>query len=63
MADGGVKNGHACPEAVDPWPLGQITECVEGTLLEVENHVACVAVSTKQYETRKSVVLLTRRGP
>ncbi len=63
MADGGVKLGHACPEAVDPWPLGQITECVEGTLVEVEDHVACVAVSTKQYETRKSVVLLTRRGP
>lgn len=63
MADDHVQIGHACPEGVDPWPPGVLTECAEGTRLEVDDHVACVAVSTRQYATRTSMVQLTRRVP
>ncbi|MFT5684036.1 MAG: hypothetical protein ACI8RZ_004977 [Myxococcota bacterium] len=61
MAHGHVQIGHACPEEVDPWPHGKLTECAEGTRLEEDDHVACVAVSTRQYATRTSMVQLTRR--
>ncbi len=60
MAHDHVQIGHTCPEEVDPWPRGKLTEC-EGTRLEEDGHVACVAVSTRQYPAHTSMILLTRQ--
>ena len=59
MAHGHVQIGHDCPEKVDAWPRGKLDECAKGTRLEEGDHVACVAVSTRQ-RTRTSIVQLAR---
>ena len=56
MARGHVQIGHACPAEVNPWMRGKLTDCVEGTRQKQTDHVACGAVSTRQYVTRTHMV-------